>query len=322
MNRRSLRLDMVVAALLLFSGFSSGFGGGAGTSAQTARRSESRVVDPKAIPVLEAMDAAFAHAQSLTANYRSESSGPGGRAPMVETASLRLGRPNVYQLQLNGGRRILSNGTTRFVIAGSSCSTSSVAPLNDTREIDTFNPIYWSFFDLGQWQIRSAMLGHWVTKWRLADPGLRTVRYVGRDDLAGTPVDVVEWTYTMSYNRPNDDPIYTSRLSIGPDHFPRRIDTASSSTDPYKGRHIVETISDLSVQQTVNKADFAFAPPAGANCRPFNQEDPYITGQFADLPIGSKAPDFTLKTSRGETVHFYDFLRQHKVVLMNYWGYG
>jgi hypothetical protein len=195
---------------------------GAGIAAQTPKRPgpESRVIDPKALPILEAMDAAFAHAQSLTAMYRSESASPGGRAAMVETATLRLGRPNVYRLELNGGRRILSNGTTRFMMSGNTCTTSPVAPLNDTREIDTFNPIYWSFFDLGQWQIRSAMLGHWVTKWRLADPGLRTVKYVGRQDLGGSPVDVIEWTYTINYNRPSDDPVYTSRLSIGPGSEP------------------------------------------------------------------------------------------------------
>lgn len=317
MNRRLRPLAVVVAAILAIST-------GAGLAAQTPKRPgpESRVVDPNALTILEAMDAAFAHAQGLSATYRSESTSPGGRAPTIETASLRLGRPNMYRLDLNGGWRILSNGATRFMVGGSNCSTSPVAPLNDTREIDTFNPLYWSFFDLGQWQIRSAMLGHWVTKWRLADPGLRTVRYVGREDLAGVPVDVVEWTYTISYNRPNDDPVYTSRLSIGVDHFPRRIETVSSSKDEDRGRRIVETINDLSVQSSVTASDFAFSPPAGAKCRTVNQEDPYITGQFADLPIGSKAPDFTLKTARGETIHFSEFLKQHKVVLMNYWGYG
>ena len=292
--------------------------------AQTSKRPgpEARVVDPKALPILEAMDAAFARAQSLTATYRSETAIPGGRAPMIETATLRLGRPNLYRLELNGSQRILSNGTTRFMIAGKTCSTSPVAPLNDTREIDTFNPIYWSFFDLGQWQIRSAMLGHWVTKWRLADPGLRTVRYLGRQDFGGSPVDVVEWTYTINYNRPSDDPVYTSRLSIGLDHFPRHIVTTSTSLDGNRDQHIVETISDIAAQAVVTKAEFAYSPPAGTACRTVNQEDPYITGQFADLPIGSKAPDFTLKTSRGETIHFSEFVKQHKVVLMNYWGYG
>ena len=294
----------------------------AGVAAQAPKRPgpESRVVDPKAIQILEAMDAAFAQAQGLSASYRSESSTPSGRKMPGEVVTLNLGRPNVYRLEFANGRRIASNGVSRFDVNGSRCLKSPVTPQNDGREIDTFNPIYWSFYDLGQWQIRSAMLGHWVTKWRLADPGLRTVRYIGKEDLGGTPVDVIEWTYTISYNRPDDDPVYTTRLSIGPDRFPRRIDSSSSSKDEYKGRRVIETISDLKVLPKPATSEFAFTPPAG--CSNYNQEDVYITGQYADLPTGSKAPDFTLKTARGETLRFSTYLEQHKVVLMNYWGYG
>jgi len=298
--------------------------GGAALVAQTPKRPgpESRVIDPKAIPILEAMDAAFAQAQGLSASYQSTSSSPSGRAMPGEVVKLTLGRPNVYRMEFANGRRILSNGKARFNVSTNSCSMADVAPLNDTREIDTFNPIYWSFYDLGQWQIRSDMLGHWVTKWRLADPGTRTVRYIGKEDLAGIPVDVIEWTYTVSYNRPDDDPVYTSRLAIGPDHFPRRIETASSSKDEYQGRRIVETISEIKALPKPALSDFAYAPPNGMSCPKVNQEDPYITGKYADLPIGSKAPDFTLKTARGEEIRFSAYLKQHKAVLMNYWGYG
>ena len=296
---------------------------GVGLVAQTPKRPgpESRVIDPKAIAILEAMDAAFARAQGLSASYSSESSSPGGRKMPGEVVKLELGRPNVYRLEFANGRRIVSNGKSRFDVSSTRCTMADVSPLNDHREIDTFNPIYWSFYDLGQWQIRSALLGHWVTKWRLADPGTRTVRYIGKEDLSGTPVDVIEWTYTISYNRPDDDPVYTSRLLIGPDRFPRRIETASSSKDEYRGRRIVETISDIKVLPKPAASEFAFAPPAGMNCPAYNQEDVYITGQYADLPNGSKAPDFTLKTARGESLTFSEFLKQHKVVLMNYWGY-
>jgi len=283
---------------------------------------ESRVIDPKAIAVLEAMDAAFARADGLTASYTSESFSPAGRKFPGDTVKLNLARPNMYRLEFANGRRILSNGRSRYNVAGSNCTMADVAPLNDTREIDTFNPIYWSFYDLGQWQIRSAMLGHWVTKWRLADPGTRTVRYVGQEQLAGAPVDVIEWTYTISYNRPGDDPVYTTRLLIGADHFPRRIESASDSKDEYKGRRIVETITDLKVLPKAAATDYEYAPPSGMNCAKYNQEDPYITGEYADLPNGTRAPDFTLKTSRGEDLTLSAFLKQHKVVLMNYWGYG
>lgn len=321
---RRLRLLMVAAAGLALTGSL------ARPAAQTERHPAAPQVDPKAVAVLQAMDDAFAQAEGFVATYRSESFRPDGQPAGAETTKLRLGRPNLYYVESSSGgnniRRILaSDGTTRFSVTTSkaaSCTTWKVAPLNESREVDTFNPLYWSFYNLGEWQIRSALLGHWVTKWRLNDPGLRGVRYVGRDSVAGIPVDVVEWTYTIGYNRPEDDPLYTSLLSIGPDHFVRRIETTSTSRKDYEGRKIVETVSDIRTTPRGAKEDFAYRPPEGVECRTVNPEDAYTTGKYADLPIGSKAPDFTLKTARGETLRLSAFLKRHKVVLMNYWGYG
>jgi len=305
-------------------------GGLARPAAQTERRPAAPQVDPKAVAVLQAMDDAFSRAEELVASYRSEIFRPNDQPGSTETTTLRLGRPNVYFLDTADGgntrRRILaSDGTTRFnVITGNParCTVSEVAPLNDSREVDTFNPLYWSFYNLGEWQIRSALLGHWAAKWRLNDPGLRSVRYVGRESAAGVLVDVVDWTYTIGYNRPEDDPLYTSRLSIGPDHFVRRIETTSTSKKEYEGRRIIETMADIQATPRRAKGEFAYRPPEGVECRTVNPEDVYTTGKYADLPIGSKAPDFTLKTARGETLRLSTYLKQHKVVLMNYWGYG
>ena len=293
--------------------------------------SAQKAVDPAAVAVLQAMDDAFSTAQGLTATYTMEAFRPTGQPAQTEKVLLRLGRPNLYEVrtETTAGvlRRVLaSNGKNRYDVmpAGTSvrCMISTVAPLNDAREIDTFNPIYWSFYNLGEWQIRSALLGHWVTKWRLSDPGLRSVKYVGRETLAGQPVDVIEWAYTIGYNYADDDPIYTSRLSIGLDHFVRKIETTSNSKKEYEGRRIVETMSDIKTTALQPASAFAYNPPAGAKCTPYDQEAVYTTGQFTDLPIGSKAPDFKLQTSRGETIQLSSLLKQHKVVLMNYWGYG
>jgi hypothetical protein len=299
-------------------------------AAQTDTRPAAPQVDPKAVPVLQAMDDAFSQAEGLIASYRSESFRPGGQPAGIETTTLRLGRPNVYYMETSSGsgtnRRILaSDGTTRFSVTTGSparCTVWKVAPLNDSRDVDTFNPLYWSFYNLGEWQIRSALLGHWITKWRLNDPGLRSVRYVGRESLAGVSVDVIEWAYAIGYNRPDDDPLYTSRLSIGADHFVRRIETTSTSRKEYEGRKIIETVSDIRTTPRSAKEEFAYRPLEGVECKSVNPEDVYTTGKYADLPIGSKAPDFTLKTARGETLRLSAFLGQHKVVLMNYWGYG
>ena len=296
-------------------------------------------VDPKALALLEAMDNAFTRAEGLTAAYRNESYPPGNPAggettaavrPRIETTVLRLGRPNVYYVETTSGpsRRILaSNGASRFMVSGgangaATCRVSAVVPLNDAREIDTFNPVYWSFYDLGQWQIRSAALGHWSTQWRMHDPDLRTLRYIGRAIETGAPMDIVEWTYTIGYNRKDDDPVYTTRLALDADRFIRRIETSSASKDPFYGRHVIETISDLEVTPRPSPDAFAYRPPDGATCAPYDEEAAYVTGKYADLPIGSKAPDFELKTANGGTFRLSTYLRQHKVVLMNFWGYG
>jgi hypothetical protein len=318
-----LRLGAGVTSLVLAGGL-------ARPAAQTERRPAAPQVDPKAVAVLQAMDDVFSRAEGFVASYRSEIFRPNGQPAGAETTTLRLGRPNVYYVDTSSGgntrRRILaSDGTTRFsVMTGNParCTVWEVAPLNDSREVDTFNPLYWSFYNLGEWQIRSALLGHWVTTWRLNDPGLRTVRYSGHESVAGIPADVIEWTYTIGYNRPEDDPLYTSRLSIGPDHFVRRIETTSTSKKEYEGRRITETVSDIQTTPRRAKEEFRYRPPEGVECKTVNPEDVYTTGKYTDLPIGSKAPDFTLKTARGETIRLSTFLEQHKVVLMNYWGYG
>jgi hypothetical protein len=280
------------------------------------------------------MDDVLEKADGLVATFRSESFDPAGQPTGAATTELRLGRPNVYYVETTTLYRtspirliLASDGTTRFTVRSygktpPSCTTWKVAPLNEAREIDTFNPLYWSFYKLGEWQIRSALLGHWVTKWRLADPGLRSLRYVGLQAAAGVPIDVVEWVYTVSYNRPDDDPVYTSVLSIGPDHLIRRIETTSTSRAKSGMGRTVETLSDIRTTARAAASDFSYRPPEGVACKVSDPEEAYTTGRYADLPVGSTAPDFTLQTARGETVRLSAFLKQHKVVLMNYWGYG
>lgn len=37
------------------------------------------------------------------------------------------------------------------------------------------------------------------------------------------------------------------------------------------------------------------------------------------LPIGSKAPDFTLKTSTGKSLKFSDVYKKNKATILNFW---
>src|SRR5262245_25414272 len=118
MRTLTLRLNAVLAVVALASG--------ASLVAQTPTRPgpESRVVDPNAIPILEAMDAAFAQAQGLSAVYKSEVVTPSGRPmqALSPSATLTLGRPNVYRLEFANGRRIVSNGEARYDISSNRCT--------------------------------------------------------------------------------------------------------------------------------------------------------------------------------------------------------
>jgi outer membrane lipoprotein-sorting protein len=299
----------------------------AGSVHARAQSSPSADIDPKAVAILQAMDDAFVNAEGLTATYKSESFRSTGQAAGTENTTLRLGRPNLFDVRTKSGnfeRVIASDGKTRYEFATGSprCTTWDVAPNNEWREISTFNPVYWSFFALGEWQVRSALLGHWATKWRLNDPGLRTVKYAGQDTIGGVAVDLIEWTYTIGYNRPEDDPVYTSVLAIGPDRLVRRIETTQKGGRESESRRTIETITDIKVGPRPAASAFKVQLPTGAQCSRVDPDAVYTTGKYVDLPVGSTAPDFTLGTARGQKVHFAEFLKQHKVVLMNYWGYG
>src|SRR5512140_3972808 len=119
-------------------------------AAQAPARLSVPQIDAKALDTLRAMDAAFARADGLDATYRMEYFRPNGQPGPVETTTLRLGRPNVYLVETSSGtgagRRtiIASDGTTRFTVRAGNCTTWKAAPRKKTRELDTFNPIYWS----------------------------------------------------------------------------------------------------------------------------------------------------------------------------------
>lgn len=309
-------------------------------------------IEARAVEILNKSDAVFARTKQLSVVYVESVRGSTRR----DTTTLRLARPNLFfvdetkthvfeRTRKRRGRTTTvmdttvintvhaSDGTARWEISKWAakgkkeevgCSVADIAPANDGRELGTYNPIYWSFYDLGQWHFRSAVLGHWSTKSRLNDPGLRSVTYVGRYTAAGVPVDIIEWVYTIAYNYREDDPVYTTRLHIADDGFPRRITTTSSGAvrrDEYDRQAVV---AEIRAGDWVNPADYEFTPPAGAECT--RVEDGMRTmaanPKYADRPVGSVASDFTLATSTGDTITLSDLVRRNKGILLNWWGYG
>ena len=308
------------------------------------------LIDARAVAVLEASDEAFAKSRSLYAVTGMTSSSD--RMDREETTELRLARPNLFRITNRSAfsyegptsqddptpvRRtseskhvIASDGETKWSVrfgadgAPGYCTTARMGPPERMREVDTFNLVHWSFFDFGQWLVRSAVAGFWSTEWRLADPGLRSVEYAGRDEVDGVPVDVIDWSYRIAYNYPDDDPLYTSRLYIGDDGFTRKVVTSTegeggSVWDTGTTEHLVTEIREGG---EADPADFAYTLPEGLDCPEIDPDHGLASGKYADLPIGTVAPDFTLESSLGGTVTLSELAARNKAVLMIFWGYS
>lgn len=76
------------------------------------------------------------------------------------------------------------------------------------------------------------------------------------------------------------------------------------------------TYIDLKFDQGMTAKSFAFKPPTGATKEPSNALDAQL------LPVGSKAPDFTLKTFDGKTIKLSQYVKGKKATLVNFWFYG
>ncbi len=308
------------------------------------------LIDPQAIAVLEASDAAFAESRSLYAVSEMRSSSD--RVDRIELAELRLARPNLFRITTRSTfsyegptsqddpapmrrhseskRVIASDGETKWSIRYGSdassfyCTAARMAPPDRMREVDSFNLVHWSFFDFGQWLIRSAVPGLWSTRWRLEDPGLRSLEFVGTDEVDGVPVNVIDWRYKIAYNYPDDDPLYKSRLYIGEDGFTRKVVTTTegeggSVWDTGATEHLITEIREGG---EADPADFVFTLGEDLKCEEIDPDHGLSSGPYADLPIGTQAPDFTLESSLGGTVTLSELAAGSRAVLMIFWSYS
>ena len=342
---RGVILILAVGAIAVALG--TGYGSGDAVTG-TGEPGDPRI-DPRAVAVLEASEAAFAKSRSLEATYQMVSTSDD--IHRSERTELRLARPNLFHIttqstfsydgptsqddptpmrrESSNHHVLASDGKTKWSVrttegAPPYCTTSEMGPPSRMREVDSFNTIHWSFFDLGQWLIRSAVPGHWSTGWRLKDPGFRSIEYVGQEELNGVPVDVVEWHYRIAYNYPEDDPLYRSRLYIGEDGFTRRVMTTTEGEggSVWATGDTKEVITGIREGGEADPADFAFTLPEDAECQAIDPDHGLSSGPYADLPIGTQAPDFTLESSLGGTVTLSELAAESKAVLMIFWSYS
>lgn len=102
------------------------------------------------------------------------------------------------------------------------------------------------------------------------------------------------------------------KLYIGPDKLVHRTVMAAG---PAGGR-AEATFKNIEIDAALMASDFAYTPPKGAKL----QKPPDFTATL--IPLGKKAPNFTLRTPAGTSVSLLSALRGKKAVLINFWSYG
>jgi hypothetical protein len=325
------RLLPLIASLGLFVGV--------GKAQQAERR-----IDARALTLLKAAEAKVRAAKSLAADLdvtrtfggpaTPGATGGGASHTMQEHFSMRLLRPNFVEIiseqkvgeaaregQPAGPARTVqvatrNDGSLRYDMRDTMCTKWTVPVMKEQRELTHFsNPLYWTFYDLGDWQFRSHVSGLWSTEFNLRDPGLRSIEYSGTETRDGVSYEVVTYTYKNAYNLPQEDPLHTTKFYIGPDTL---LHYATSEGDNEKSEI---RYSNLRVNDSqITPASFAFKAPA--NCKLDDPEKGYVTGKYADLPNGTSAPDFTIFDADNKPVLFSELIKGKKAVLLNFGGYG
>jgi outer membrane lipoprotein-sorting protein len=295
-------------------------------------------VDPRALAMMKDAEAAIQNAASVSAELTAGNT-YGGPYSSESQYVIQLRKPNYIRLvhtTTNHGvrrdtvkkedvpytnvseTRTLHDGTFRYEVTQATCSKRPLPVINESRELDHFqNSLFWTFFDLGEWQFRSHLGGLWHTKFNMRDPGLRSLTYSGRETVDGVAYDVVTWTYKNKLNLPKDDHLYTTKFYLGSDKLIHRVVSEGpdqKSSQVYKNIKLNDS--------SLTPASFAYNPPDGVACKDVDPESGYTSGNYVDLPIGSVAPDFVAKDASGKNVRFYDLIKGKKAVLLDFTGYG
>lgn len=142
-----------------------------------------------------------------------------------------------------------------------------------------------------------------------------SAHYVGKGDVEGTPVDIVELAGAMpSYTTTGQNEPVTFTFYIGQDHLPRRWMVS------HKGERVSllydATYRNFYLDRDLTVESFAFSPPKDS--KPFQADAPVEKL----LPVGKKAPDFSLPTPDKGVLALSIVRSEAKAVLVNFWFYG
>jgi outer membrane lipoprotein-sorting protein len=288
-------------------------------------------IDSKALAMLKEAEALVQNATSISAQLVTTNS-YGGPYTTESEYTIQLRKPNLVRMvEKRTGRGVdtagkptvhvsnaqtLHDGTLRYDITDKTCEKRPLPVINESRELSHFqNSLYWTFFDLGEWQFRSHLGGLWHTTFNLRDPGLKSIEYSGEATVDGVKYDVVTWTYKNRMNLPEDDHLYTTKFFIGGDKLIHRVESSgedNKSTQVYTNLKL----NDPAVTAEI----FGYTPPTDVACKDEDPEAVYKSD--GDLPVGSQAPDFVAKDAMGRNVRFYDLIKGKKAVLLDFTAYG
>ncbi|MBX3120016.1 MAG: redoxin domain-containing protein [Fimbriimonadaceae bacterium] len=76
---------------------------------------------------------------------------------------------------------------------------------------------------------------------------------------------------------------------------------------------------NIKLNEKLDIKSFAWVPPKGAKETKLDELDDV---EAKLLPVGSKAPDFTLKTHDGKTIKLSEYVKDKKATLLNFWYWG
>lgn len=282
---------------------------------------------PDADQLLREMAAYHAEVDVATFDYtaRIEMSGDGMKVAYWSTYDAALRKPDHLHIDLTEGWQTLSLAASDdglFVYVPESNTYVEQAPVNDLSEA---------------LQLEAEMLG--FIGYLFAGPGLRTL-------LDGDPVTLYEEVEGATYVREKEvDGTAAHHITardhdfwIAADGPPRLLQARRSLPAEWTqgmgvadvAGHITMSISNWQTPETIAADRFAFDPPAGAS-----QAESILEAYFgetfgaaaeemeepeeADL-VGEQAPRFELAMLAGETLALDQTLREHEVVILDFWA--
>ncbi|MDX1931727.1 MAG: DUF2092 domain-containing protein [Capsulimonadales bacterium] len=268
--------------------------------------------DEKSDAILKEAMAASARLKSLSADMSVSGPATGqGSKEMTLSGTFRALRPNFirFSMEMPGQEAMLvvCDGTTLFMQTQSEKTYSKKTAEEGMKNM---GPTPFGFF-------------FHPTLEQLNDGKTppKTTKYIGQETIDGIVTDVIEATGT------NTSGGQRVRFYFTPERIMKRVDIfGAPNQTPQMSFTFKNIVTD---DAAVTPADFTYTPPAG-----FRDQAEVMKEQAANpsrgvpdymknlVPVGKKAPAFSLPTPKGGTLSLARAMKGRKATIVNFWFYG